>query len=108
MARQGATETMTGAAPIAVSQLQPKAKPDPTIARPSMPRAYRLPIQDRSAPRSNSTREEGWQHTAGIDIDGVAEAGRSTLSICVLSMVSLLQETVQPSLARIGKASSSQ
>src|SRR5579864_7872544 len=71
MARQGATETMTGAAPIAVSQLQPKAKPDPTIARPSMPRAYRLPIQDRSAPRSNSTRELAAHDHVRIDGDAV-------------------------------------
>src|SRR5260370_18029529 len=59
MTRQGAVDRISGATPIAVSQLQPSVSPEPARASPTIVRTYRLPSQDRSTPRGNLIGENG-------------------------------------------------
>src|SRR6516225_3900557 len=89
MIRQGATDTMIGAIPIAVSQSQPRPRPVPVTASPATARTRQSLIHDRSTPPDGCIAEAGAQHDPEIALgtSPVADAaGAGGFVISKLSM----------------------
>src|SRR5437867_928651 len=94
MTRQGAADTISGAAPIAVSQSQPSASPLPPRASPATARTRRSPIHDRTiAPGKNAVGQHAATVGPGASSGACGDGTRAGFVISNLFMTLILLDS---------------